>query len=73
MVDNGVAGGMFLGVHVDGSLTDKAVMPYNTCILSHPDTGFVFKGHVIDHFSEVCDAAMRMHQMIPQLGLIYWM
>lgn len=72
VVDNGAAGGMFLGVHVDGSLTDKAVMPYNTCILSHPDTGFVFKGHVIDHFSEVCDAAMRMHQMIPQLGLIYW-
>lgn len=72
VVDNGAAGGMFLGVHADGSLTDKAVMPYNTCILSHPDTGLVFKGHKIEHFQKVCDAAMRMHQMIPQLGLIYW-
>lgn len=72
VVDNGAAGGMFLGVHADGSLTDKAVMPYNTCILSHPDTGFVFKGHVIKGFSAVCDAAIRMHKMIPQLGLIYW-
>lgn len=72
VVDNGAAGGMFLGVHADGSLTDKAVMPYNTCLISHPDTGFVFKGHVIEGFSAVCDAALRMHQMIPQLGLIYW-
>lgn len=72
VVDNGAAGGMFLGVHADGSLTDKAVMPYNTCILSHPDTGFVFKGHKIDGFASVCESAKRMHQMIPQLGLIYW-
>lgn len=72
VVDNIAAGGLFIGVHADGSLTDKAVMPYNTCILTHPDTGFVFKGHVINEFHKVCKAAIRMHQMIPQLGLIYW-
>jgi hypothetical protein len=72
VVDNGAAGGMFVGIHADGRLTDKAVMPYNTCILTHPDTGFVFKGHVIEGFSAVCEAAIRMHQMIPQLGIIYW-
>lgn len=72
VVDNGAAGGMFLGVHDDGSLTDKAVMPYNTCILSHPDTGFVFKGHRIEHFEKVCDAAKRMHGMMPMVGMVYW-
>lgn len=72
VVDNGAAGGMFIGVRTDGSLTEKAVMPYNTCILSHPDTEFKFKGHVIPGIQNVCDAAIRMHQMIPQLGLIYW-
>lgn len=72
VVDNGAAGGMFLGVHKDGTLTDKAVMPYNTCILSHPDTGLVFKGHKIEHFEKVCAAAIRMHQMIPQIGMVYW-
>ncbi len=72
VVDNGAAGGMFIGVRADGTLTEKAVMPYNTCILSHPDTDFEFKGHVIPGFQKVCDAAIRMHKMIPQLGLIYW-
>lgn len=72
VVDNGAAGGMFIGIRSDGSLTDKAVMPNNTCIRSHPDTGFIFKGHKIENFQKVCDAATRMHQMIPQLGLIYW-
>lgn len=72
IVDNGASGGMFLGVHSDGSLTGKALMPYNTCILSHPDTGFVFKGHVIEHFPKVCESAIRMHQMIPQVGMVYW-
>ncbi len=72
VVDNGAAGGMFLGVNADGSLTEKAVMPYNTCILTHPDTGFLFKGHVINGFQKVCDAAIRMHQMMPQVGMVYW-
>ena len=72
VVDNGAAGGMFLGVRSDGSLTEKAVMPYNTGFYSHPDTGFVFKGHVIDGFSAVCKAALRMHQLMPQVGMVYW-
>ena len=72
VVDNGAAGGMFLGIHDDGSLTDKAVMPYNTCILKHPDTGFEFKGHKIACFAKVCQSAIRMHQMIPQIGMVYW-
>ena len=72
VVDNGASGGMFVGINADGRLADKAVMPYNTCILSHPDTGFVFKGHVIKGFSAVCEASIRMHQLIPQVGLVYW-
>ena len=72
VVDNGAVGGMFLGVHADGTLTEKAVMPYKTCILSHPDSGLVFKGHKIDNFYKVCSSAIRMHQMMPQVGMVYW-
>ena len=72
VVDNGAAGGMFVGVKPDGSLTDKAVMPYNTNIPVHPDTGVAFKGHVIEHFPKVVDAAIHLHQYIPQIGLVYW-
>lgn len=72
VVDNGAAGGMFLGVYSDGTLTDKAVMPSKTDIFLHPDTGFVFKGHRISQFKSVSNAAIRMHQMIPQIGIVYW-
>lgn len=72
VVDNGAAGGMFVGVKPDGSLTDKAVMSYNTNIPNHPDTGVPFKGHVIKHFPKVVDAAIRLHQFIPQAGIVYW-
>ena len=72
VVDNGAAGGMFVGVKADGTLTDKAVMPYNTCILTHPDTGVAFKGHKIEGFTKVVDSALKMHRMIPEIGLVYW-
>ena len=72
VVDNGAAGGMFLGVYTDGTVTDKAVTPYNTCILQHPDTNYVFKNHKIIGFSSICKAAIKMHQMIPQIGMVYW-
>lgn len=72
VVDNGAAGGMFIGVKNDGTFTDKACMPYFTNIESHPDTGFVFKGHKIMHFSKVLASAIKMHQMIPEVGMVYW-
>ena len=72
VVDNGAAGGMFVGVKPDGCLTDKAVMPNNTNISVHPDTKVPFKGHVIEHFSKVVDAAIHLHRHIPQIGLVYW-
>lgn len=72
IVDNGDAGGMFVGVKPDGGLTDKAVMPYNTNIPVHPDTKVAFKGHRIEHFPKVIDMAIHLHKYIPHIGIVYW-
>ena len=71
VVDNGADGGMFVGVKSDGSHTDKAVMPYNTTIHVLPYTGVAFKGYIIEHFSKVVEADIRLHQNIPQMGIVY--
>ena len=63
---------MFIGVRDDGSLTDYAVTHNEVRIPAHPDTGFVFKGHNIANFDAVLNAALKMHKMIPQVGLVYW-
>lgn len=72
VVDNGASGGMFIGVRDDGSLTDYAVTHNEVRIPAHPDKGFVFKGHNIANFDAVLNAALKMHKMIPQVGLVYW-
>lgn len=72
VVDNGASGGLFIGVHGDGSLTDYAVAHNEVCIPSHPDTGYIFKNSSIPNFSMVIESALKMHSMIPEVGLVYW-
>ena len=72
VVDNGASGGMFIGVRNDGTLTDYAVTHNEVRIPVHPDTGVKFKGYKIDNFDAVLKSALKMHQMIPQVGLVYW-
>lgn len=72
VVDNGASGGLFIGVHDDGSLTDYAVAHNEVCIPSHPDTGYIFKNSSIPNFSMVIESALKMHSMIPEVGLVYW-
>ena len=72
VVDNGASGGMFIGVRDDGTLTDYAVTHKETCIPAHPDTGVEFKGVKIPFFDKLLSSAIKMHTMIPQVGLVYW-
>ena len=72
VVDNGASGGLFVGVRDNGELTDKAVTLEDISILSHPDTKMFFNGYRIPGFESVISAALKMHTMIPEIGIVYW-
>lgn len=71
-VDNAHAGGMFIAVHSDGSLGDHAVTEFNQQFTKHPDSGIVFKDYVIASYDKMILAAKRMHEMVPQIGVVNW-
>lgn len=70
-VDNGAAGGLFVGVKDNGLCTERAVS-HSSVFYVHPDTGTAFKNHQIKSFPSVIESALTMHKMIPELGMIYW-
>lgn len=71
-VDNIHANGIFVGIKDDGSLLDMAYNDRIERFEKHPDTGFVFKGVRLSRFPEVLCAAEKMHQIMPQIGVINW-
>lgn len=71
-VDNAHAGGMFIAVYADGTLGDHAVTEFNQQYTSHPDTNIVFKNYKIAFCDKMVNAAKRMHEMVPQLGVVNW-
>lgn len=40
--------------------------------MHHPDTGIIFKDYKIKSFNMVIESALKMHKMIPQIGIVYW-
>ena len=72
VVDNASSGGMFISISNDGYLQGKAVTKDNKKYAEHPDTHIVFDGHKINNFDKVINAAMKMHTMIPQIGVVGW-
>ena len=72
-VDNASMGGIYVGVHEDGSLTDYAIHD-EVCekVYEHPNTHFKFAGYKLDGFAKVIEAAERMHTFIPELGIVDW-
>lgn len=72
VVDNASAGGMFVAIGDDGYLRGDAITMDNQRFASHPDTHLVFDGHRIDGFEKVREAALRMHAMLPPMGVIGW-
>lgn len=71
-LDNAHAGGMFIAVNDDGSLHDKAFTEFHDIYTSHPDSGVVFDNYKIHGVKSVIDAAMRMHVILPQVGVVNW-
>ena len=71
-LDNAHAGGMFIAIDDDGTLHRQAFTEFHDVFERHPDTGLVFEGYRIPLYPEVKAAAKRMHEMLPQLGVVHW-
>ena len=71
-VDNVHAGGLFIAVDEQGNLGEKAMRPDGESYLAHPDSGTVFQGYRIHGFGKVTEKAKRMHELVPQIGIIHW-
>lgn len=71
-LDNAHAGGIFIGVTEQGKLLKEAVTEFGKRYTQHPDSGIIFENYKIEGFEEVIKSAIRMHEAIPQLGIIHW-
>ena len=63
---------MFIAVDDDGTLHKTAFTEFKNTFTEHPDTGLKFEGWKIHDFPKVRDAARRMHEAVPQVGVINW-
>ena len=72
VVDNASSGGMFVSINDDGCLVGQAVTKDNQKFAEHPDTHTMFHGYKINNFDKVREAAMKMHALLPQMGVIGW-
>lgn len=71
-VDNAHAGGMFIAVNDDGTLHKKAFTEFKKEFVVHPTSKVVFEGYKIDFIDKIKESAERMHQAIPQIGVVNW-
>ena len=71
-LDNAHAGGMFIGINADGTLNKTAFTEWKKEFTKHPDTGLEFHGYRIPLFPKVIDAAKKMHDTMPQIGVANW-
>lgn len=71
-LDNAHAGGMFIAVNEDGTLHEKAFTEFKQEFTHHPDTGICYSKQKIEQCPDVVRAACRMHEAIPQLGVVHW-
>lgn len=71
-LDNAHAGGIFCAVQNDGRMGNHAVTEFNVQFMEHPDTHLIFANHRIEHIDRVIEAARKMHEAIPQIGVVNW-
>ena len=71
-VDNAHAGGMFIAVNDDGTLHEKAFTEFKKEFSVHPTSKIVFKDYKIEFIDEIKSNAKRMHQALPQIGVVNW-
>lgn len=71
-LDNAHAGGMFIGVSDSGKLCDCAFTEFQDRYYAHPDTKIKFAGYEINETPKMLEAVEKLHQRIPQVGMISW-
>lgn len=71
-LDNAHAGGMFIGVSDSGKLCDCAFTEFQDRYYAHPDTKIKFSGYEISETPQMLEAVEKLHQRIPQVGMISW-
>lgn len=71
-LDNAHAGGMFIAIDNDGTLHNTAFTEFKNEFKNHPDTNIKFDGYQIPLFSKVIESAQKMHELMPQIGVINW-
>ena len=75
VVDNLAKGGIAVGIDLtSGKLSEYGFYKFGkgTKTLSHPDTGFVFKGFEIPYFQEALSQALELHRHLLPLAIIGW-
>jgi len=63
---------MFIAVDDDGTLHDTAFTEFREKYVEHPDTHIKFGGYQIALVPKLIKAAIKMHNAIPQIGVINW-
>lgn len=71
-LDNASTGGMFVSISDDGHLIGCAVTKNNKKYSEHPDSHVIFDGYKINNYEKVREAALKMHTMMPQIGVAGW-
>ena len=71
-LDNAHQGGMFIAIDGDGAFHSCAYTEFKEVYTEHPDSGVIFSGYRIPLFPSVVEAAIKMHSVIPQIGVVNW-
>lgn len=71
-VDNGHAGGIFIGMDENGRLLKEAFNLSGQRFSEHPDTGIVFENYQLPCIDKVKEYAIKLHKKIPMLGMVSW-
>ena len=75
MVDNWAAGGLAIGVSMDGGcLRGDGFYKHGkgTRTAKHPDSGILFDGYKIPYFHEAIKEAISLHRRLVPLVVIGW-
>ncbi len=71
-VDNVSAGGLQIGVNLDGTFMDYASDKHRNKHAQHPDTKTVFAGFKIPSFEKIIEQAKRQQARLPHFKIVGW-
>ena len=76
VVDNIHAGGLCVGVNIDGTLKERAYRlgwgDNSDFFLNHPTTGIQFNDYYIGNVQKLIEVAKALHGKVQQLGMVSW-